>query len=161
MPVVSQLLPSRLSTLEPMQPRLQQTMQEGGQVSSSSNLWVDVGLVNDRIGTIQGICYRFGGPPDLPIAVMVWFYSYSGPTLHDGTVPITPLRCSWSSSGVQYSHLKLPLKLVWAVTIHKSQCLTLNKVVIHVVSREFSAGLTFVARSHGRLEELIFHRPFP
>ena len=55
-------------------------------VMLTSNLWVDVGLVK---GTVQAICYRTGGPPDLPIAVMVCFDSYSGPTLHDGTVPIT------------------------------------------------------------------------
>ena len=31
-----------------------------------SNLWVDVGLVNGAMGTVQAICYRTGGPPDLP-----------------------------------------------------------------------------------------------
>ena len=135
---------------------------KSARVMLTSNLWVDVGLVNGAMGTIQAICYRSGGPPDLPIAVMVRFDSYSGPTLHDGTVPITPLRRTWSSSGVQCSRLQLPLKLAWAVTIHKSQGLTLNKVVIHVGNREFSAGLTFVACSRVRqLEDLIFHRPFP
>ena len=58
-------------------------------VMLTSNLWVNVGLVKGAMGTIQTICYRSGGPPDLPIAVMVHFDSYSGPTLHDGTVPIT------------------------------------------------------------------------
>ena len=111
-------------------------------VMLTSNLWVDVGLVNGAMGTIQAICYRTGGPPDLPIAVMVRFDRYSGPTLHDGTVPITPLRCTWSSSGVLCSRLQLPLKLAWAVTIHKSQGLTLDKVVIDVGKREFTTGLT-------------------
>ena len=127
-----------------------------------SNLWVDVGLVNEAMGTVEAICYRTGGPPDLPIAVMVHFDSYSGPTLHDGTVPITPLCRSWSSSGVQCSHLQLPLKLAWAVTIHKSQGLTLDKVVIDVGKREFSTGLTFVACSRvRRLQDLLFSPPFP
>ena len=127
-----------------------------------SNLWVDVGLVNGAMGTVEAICYRTGGPPDLPIAVMVHFDSYSGPTLHDRTVPITPLRRSWSSSGVQCSRLQLPLKLAWAVTIHKSQGLTLDKVVIDVGKREFSTGLTFVACSRvRRLQDLLFSPPFP
>jgi ATP-dependent DNA helicase PIF1 len=131
-------------------------------VMLTSNLWVDVGLVNGAMGTIQAICYRTGGPPDLPIAVMVHFDSYSGPTLHDGTVPITPLRRTWSSSGVQCSRLQLPLKLAWAVTIHKSQGLTLDKVVIDVGKREFSTGLTFVACSRVRqLQDLLFSPPFP
>ena len=130
-------------------------------VMLTSNLWVDVGLVNGAMGTVQAICYRTGGPPDLPIAVMVRFDSYSGPTFPDGTVPITPLRRCWSSSGGQCSRLQLPLKLAWAVTIHKSQGLTLDKVVIDVGKREFSTGLTFVACSRVRqLQDLLFTPPF-
>ena len=106
-------------------------------------------------------CYRTGGPPDLPIAVMVCFDSYSGPTFPDGTVPITPLRRCWSSGG-QCSRLQLPLKLALAVTIHKSQSLTLDKVVVDVGKREFSTGLTFVACSRVRqLQDLLFTPPFP
>ena len=124
-----------------------------------SNLWVDVGLVNRAMGTVQAICYRTGGSPDLPIAVMVRFDSYSGPTFPDGTIPITPLRRSWSSSGGQCSRLQFPLKLAWAVTI---QGLTLDKVVIDVGKREFSTGLTFVACSRVRqLQDLLFTPPFP
>ena len=131
-------------------------------VMLTSNLWVDVGLVNGAMGTIHAICYRSGGPPDLPISVMVHFDNYSGPTLHNGTVPITPLRRTWSSSGGQCSRLQLPLKLAWAVTIHKSQGLTLDKVVIDVGKREFSSGLTFVACSRVRqLKDLLFTPPFP
>ena len=116
----------------------------GARVMLTSNLWVDKGLVNGAMGTVAAICYLTGGPPDLPVAVVVHFDSYSGPTLPDGTVPITPLRRSWS---VHCSRLQLPLKLAWAVTIHKSQGLTLDKVVVDVGKKEFSAGLTFVACS--------------
>ena len=131
-------------------------------VMLTSNLWVDVGLVNGAMGTVQAICYRTGGPPDLPITVMVRFDNYSGPTFTDSTVPITPLRRCWSSSGGQCSRLQLPLKLAWAVTIHKSQGLTLDKVVIDVGKREFSTGLTFVACSRVRqLQDLLFTPPFP
>ena len=52
----------------------------------TSNLWVEVGLVNGAMGIIEAICYRSGGPPDLPLAVMAKFDHYSGPTLQDGTV---------------------------------------------------------------------------
>ena len=127
-----------------------------------SNLWVDKGLVNGAMGTIEAICYRSGGPPDLPVAVMVRFDHYIGPTLHDGTVPIPPIRQTWSTSGSQCSRLQLPLKLAWAVTIHKSQGLTLDKVVIDIGQREFSSGLTFVACSRVRhLQDLLFNPPFP
>ena len=135
---------------------------KSARVKLTSNLWVDVGLVNGAMGTIQAICYRSGGPPDLPIAVMVLFDSYSGPTLHSGTVLIIPLRRTWSSSGVQCSGLQLPLKLAWAVTIHKSQGLTLDKVVIDVGKKKFCTGLTSVACSRVRhLQDLLFCPPFP
>jgi ATP-dependent DNA helicase PIF1 len=132
-------------------------------VMLTSNLWVDMGLVNGAMGTIVAICYRNGeSPPNLPIAVTVRFDSYRGPTLSDGTVPITPLRRTWSASGGSCSRLQLPLKLAWAVTIHKAQGLTLDKVVIDVGKKEFSAGLTFVACSRvRRLKDLLFDPPFP
>ncbi len=118
----------------------------GARVMLTSNLWVDVGLVNGAMGTIAVICYRSGGPPDVPTGVVVHFDKYCGPTLQDGTNPITPIRRTWSASGANCSHLQLPLKLSWTVTIHKSQSLTLDKVVVDV-GKEFSAGLTFVACS--------------
>lgn len=93
---------------------------KSARVMFTNNLWVDVGLVNGAMGTTEAICYRNGGPPYLPIGVMVRFDNYTGPTLHDGTVPIMAIRRSWSSSGVQCS-----------------QGLTLDKVVIDVGKREF------------------------
>ena len=132
-------------------------------VMLTSNLWVDMGLVNGAMGTVVGICYRNGeSPPNLPVAVTVRFDSYRGPTLSDGTVPITPLRRTWFASGGSCSRLQLPLKLAWAVTIHKAQGLTLDKVVIDIGKKEFSAGLKFVACSRVRhLKDLLFDPPFP
>ena len=134
----------------------------GARVMLSANLWVEVGLVNGALGTVEAICYEGDQrPPDLPIAVTVKFDSYSGPTLPDGTVPITPLRRTWFSTTKQCSRLQIPLKLAWAVTIHKSQGLTLDKAVIDVGKKEFSTGLTFVACSRVRqLNDLLFVPPF-
>ena len=135
---------------------------KGARVMLSSNLWVEMGLVNGAMGSIQAICYHeSGAPPDLPVAVTVLFDNYTGPTLSDGTVPIAPIRHSWSTSGSQCSRLQLPLKLAWAVTIHKAQGLTLDKVTIDIGKREFSAGLTFVAVSRVRhITDLLLNPPF-
>ena len=126
-------------------------------VMLTSNIWIEVGLVNGAMGTIHSICYQNGGPPDLPLAVMIKFDSYFGPTFHDGTVPIVPIRRNWIDHGVPCSRLQLPLKLAWAVTIHKSQGLTLDKAIITIGPKEFCTGLTFVACSRVRhLSDLIF-----
>ena len=129
----------------------------------SSNFLLDMGLVNGAMGTVHAICYHDGQtPPFLPVAVTVLFDHYSGPTLTDGTVPITPLRRSRSSGGNSCSCLQLPLKLAWAVTIDKAQGLTLDKVTVDVGKKEFCAGLTFVALSRVRcITDLLLNPPFP
>ena len=137
---------------------------QGARVMLTANFWVQAGLVNGAMGTVVAICYDEAGesPPNLPVAVTVRFDSYCGPTLPDGTVPIIPLRRTWLSTEKQSSRLQLPLKLAWAVTIHKCQGMTLNKTVIDVGKKEFSAGLTFVACSRVRqLKDLLFVPPFP
>ena len=57
------------------------------------------------MGTVKAICYKPGGPPHLP---NVQFDSYSGPTMHDGTVPIVPIRRSWTVAGATCSRLQIP-----------------------------------------------------
>ena len=90
------------------------------------------------------------------------FDHYTGPTLPDLSVPITPVRRSWSNGSSHCSRLQIPLKLSWAITIHKAQGLTLNKVVVDVGKKEFSSGLTYVACSRVRhLKDLLFKAPFP
>ena len=51
--------------------------------------------------------------------------------------------------------------LAWGITIHKSQGLTLEKAVVELDEKDFSAGLTFVAISHVKtLKGLAFHTCF-
>lgn len=70
-----------------------------------ANLWVEAGLVNGAVGTVISICYENAGPPNLPLAVMVKFDNYTGPTLPDQTVLITPIHCTWSISESNCSRL--------------------------------------------------------
>jgi hypothetical protein len=62
-------------------------------------------------------------------------------------VPVTPLKTTFELGGKTLSRTQLPLQLAWAVTIHKSQGLTLRKIKLGLGNREFSTGLTFVGLS--------------
>ena len=105
--------------------------------------------MNSSMGTVAGILYRSGGPPDLPVAVMVQFDKYSGPTWGgDQCVPIAPITRTWRSGQRQLSRQQLPLRLAWSVTvtIHKSQGLTLDQAVVDI-GEDFSTGLFFIPLS--------------
>ena len=66
-------------------------------------------------------------------------------------VAIRPASAEWTNnSGKSLSRLQIPLKLGWAITIHKSQGQTLDKVWIHLENATWAAGLEYVALSRVR-----------
>ena len=94
---------------------------------------------------------------------------YSGPQtpgwlgIDSSWVPITPITASWEDKlGQSLSRTQIPLTLAWAITIHKSQGLTLTKVVIDLGEKDFSPGLSFVAISRVKsFKGLAFHTHSP
>lgn len=56
--------------------------------------------------------------------------------------------------------MQYPIRLAWAMTIHKSQGLTFNKVIIDMEKGAFSCGQTYVALSRcTSLEGITLHHP--
>lgn len=120
-------------------------------------------MVNGAVGLVEDVVWQHGAPSrsDLPIAVLVSCPTYTGPTLWrtapkdgfpDGVpiVPIVPIKTTFEIGSKTLSRTQLPLRLAWAVTVHKSQGLTLERVRIGLGSNEFCAGLTFVALSRAK-----------
>ena len=114
-------------------------------------MWSDVGLCNGSLGIVKDIIFNRGQlPPALPIAVIVKFDKYTGPSFfddEDSCVPIVPIVETSSEDNIQKERMQIPLKLAWSITIHKSQGLTLDKVVVDLGKKESMNGLTYVALS--------------
>jgi hypothetical protein len=78
------------------------------------------------MGTVQDILFKEDqGPPSLPIAVLISFDNYKGPTITslegEKVVPIAPIRRTWDGKTGVCSHLQIPVYLTWAIMVHKSQ----------------------------------------
>jgi ATP-dependent DNA helicase PIF1 len=156
---------------------------EGAAVMLTKNLWTPMGLVNGSRGIVTRIIYSAGHEPgeDLPGMVFVNFEGYTGEHIFEVLpqllirhnmsgpqgiwewegIPITTETHSWeTSSGQKLSRTQLPLRLAWAVTVHKSQGLTLDKAVIDLHERDFSPGLAYVAISRVKKLSGLLLKPF-
>ena len=73
-----------------------------------------------------------------------------GPSFVDtlpNIAPICPITITANTFNGFHERQQIPLKLSWAITIHKSQGLTLPKAWINLGTSEKTAGLTCVAIS--------------
>ena len=127
---------------------------KGATVMLTMNIWASVGLCNGANGTVVDIIYQHDHqPPLLPIAVIIEFDNYSGPLFSEDMphcVPICPVAVTTVVGGVTHERQQVPLTLAWAITIHKSQGLTLEKAWIDIGKTEAISGITYVALSRVR-----------
>lgn len=146
----------------------------GCRVMLTRNLWANVGLVNGAQGTVYDISWAEGAnvENDPPQIIMVAFDNYTGPPfllpggeeLRDGGRPVVPiLRVQHefvlrAGTGLRK---QFPLLVCYAITVHKSQGITLDKVVYDISEPEFASGLSYVAVSRVKtLDGLMFESPF-
>ena len=135
-------------------------------VMLTKNVWQPMGLYNGSLGTIRALLFADGvQPPALPTCALVEFDDYIGPSIVPGRriVPIVPEMAVFDPRTRKTgSRIQLPLVLGWAITIHKSQGLTLGKVIMDVGDREMTVGSTFVGCSRVRSPvNLAFLNSFP
>src|SRR5512146_2748675 len=146
----------------------------GCRVMLTRNLWANVGLVNGAQGTVYDISWKEGADVlrDPPEVVMVAFDDYSGPAftmpcgeeLRRGeklVVPILRVRQNFMVGASSCYREQFPLLVSYAITVHKSQGITLDKVVSDISAPEFASGLSYVAVSRVKtLGGLMFEKPF-
>ena len=94
-------------------------------------------------------------PPELPLYIMVKFDNYSGFPFNNVDSKIVCICAVQRGFTTQ-----IPLRLAWALTIHKSQGLTLEKAIIDIGPTK-RIGLKFVAIAHVKsLQGLRIMPPF-
>lgn len=140
---------------------------EGAQVILRQNLFTAAGLCNGTIGEVVDIIYshREDGRfvDEFPLCIMVKFESYSGPLYnHCNILPIPPVTVTFRKGPMSFTRKQFPLQLAYAISIHRSQGLTLDKAVVHIGEKEFALGMTYVALSRVRNIQGLFIDPaFP
>jgi ATP-dependent exoDNAse (exonuclease V) alpha subunit len=79
----------------------------------------------------------------------------------DLVVPILRVRQEFTVGANSCYREQFPLLVSYAITVHKSQGITLDKVVCDISAPEFASGLSYVAVSRVKtLGGLVFENPF-
>jgi ATP-dependent exoDNAse (exonuclease V) alpha subunit len=136
----------------------------GARIMLTDNIWVENGLVNGSMGTVRDVVWNEGQDPikDMPTAIMVEVDEYDGPKF-PGTnyIPIFPVARRFEYKKRDCSRTNFPLRLAYAITVHKAQGLTLKQVVLNLERKDHSPGLSYVAISRvKKLSSIMFETPF-
>lgn len=128
----------------------------GMQVMVTTNL-PSKGVANGTLGTVVSIIGSNSDRHDLLTSVRI---SYEGPGKKIMTTDITPVRLGLSRAWMEmdedgwadeYAYMwVLPLKPAYAMTFHKAQGLTLDRVYINSGTRYVAPGAMYVALSRCR-----------
>jgi ATP-dependent DNA helicase PIF1 len=116
------------------------------------------------VGSIYDIAEDPGQDPSLiPSIMLIKFDDYTGPgflSCPQGIVPVFSVTRQFDFKCVVCSRTQFPLQLLYAITIYRSQGLTLPKVGLNLNCREHFLGLSYVAVSRIKtLDGILFEGP--
>ncbi|KAJ6436102.1 ATP-dependent DNA helicase PIF1 [Purpureocillium lavendulum] len=140
----------------------------GARLMLTQNVWHPTGLVNGAQGTVYDIGWEPGADThrDPPFVIMMMMDKYTGPsylTTDDGreVVPILPVKRDFFLGASACTRTQFPLMASYAITVHKSQSITVDKMVTDLSERGFQTGLSYVAVSRVKtLRGLMIDAPF-
>ena len=117
-------------------------LRKGSQVMLLTNMDIEHGLVNGSRGVVERFC---DGPQPYP---MVKFRNGE-------VIIISP--ASWASEDIDgLTREQIPLRLAYAITIHKAQGATLDCALIDIGDNTFEYGQAYVALSRVRSLECLY-----
>ena len=118
-------------------------LKKGAQVMLLSNLNYELGRVNGARGVVVG----FDGSEENRIPIVQF---------KTGT-PVSISKTSWMSSDLEgVGREQVPLKLAYAITVHKAQGATLDCALIDIGSSTFECGQAYVALSRVKNLESLY-----
>jgi ATP-dependent DNA helicase PIF1 len=118
------------------------------------------------MGTVHDLSWDVGQDPSssLPSVILVKVDDYEGPAFPDcgdGIVPVFAATRQFEFKGAACSRTQFPMRLAYAITVHKSQGLTLQRAVMDLSKREHTLGLAYVALSRVKsIRGVLFERSF-
>ena len=124
---------------------------KGAHVMLRRNIDTADGLVNGAQGVVKDII--FSADNTMPDTVLVKFKNDVGKgnsinVENECLVPIRPLTAEfYGKKGTVIQRKQIPLILSYAVTVHKTQGLTMDKCVVDCGASVFDCGMAYVAMS--------------
>ena len=127
----------------------------GAKVMLTTNLWNEIGLAYGSMGTIHDMSWDIGSDiSSMPSVILVKFDGYTGPAFpdcRDQIVAVFPANRQFEYKSVSCSWTQFPLRLVYAITVHKSQGMSLNVAFVNLAQKEHCMSLSYVAVSRIRM----------
>jgi hypothetical protein len=135
----------------------------------TQNVWTDNRLFNGAFGYVWDIVWPASTVDcrqEPPSAILVAFDNYTGPSLikknGEKLVPVLRSKKDWAAGGITLSRTQFLLVLGYAISVHKSQGISIDRAVL-LISRkaDFALGITYVALSRVKtLEGILFTEQF-